>query len=147
VPSESAGISLMRGRILVYIGENQGGWKRTLVEEIGPDFEKAIGIKVEFTLLDAWQARPRVAISRSRSTMRSASRSRSSFERSLRCGPTGRGPQRPDARSAVAKGFGCRPVGKLSARTEGRRPKACKEGTRGKSAGLADYGDLSSERV
>ena len=23
---------------LVYIGENQGGWKRTLVEEVGPAF-------------------------------------------------------------------------------------------------------------
>jgi multiple sugar transport system substrate-binding protein len=44
---------------LVYIGENQGGWKKTLVEEVGPAFEKATGIKVEFTLLavDAWRAR------------------------------------------------------------------------------------------
>jgi len=44
---------------LVYIGENQGGWKRTLVEEVGPAYEKATGIKVEFTLLavDAWRAR------------------------------------------------------------------------------------------
>ena len=44
---------------LVYIGDNQGGWKRTLIEEVAPAFEKATGIKVEFTLLppDAWQAR------------------------------------------------------------------------------------------
>jgi ABC-type glycerol-3-phosphate transport system substrate-binding protein len=44
---------------LVYVGENQGGWKKTLVEEVGPAFEKATGIKVEFTLLpvDAWRAR------------------------------------------------------------------------------------------
>ena len=44
---------------LVYIGDNQGGWKRTLMEEVGPAFEKETGIKVEFTLLppDAWQAR------------------------------------------------------------------------------------------
>ena len=28
---------------LVYIGENQGGWKRALVEEVGPAFEKATG--------------------------------------------------------------------------------------------------------
>src|SRR6201987_3376416 len=44
---------------LVYIGDNQGGWKRTLTEEVGPAFEKATGIKVEFTLLppDAWLAR------------------------------------------------------------------------------------------
>src|SRR4029077_14824490 len=44
---------------LVYIGENQGGWKRTLVEEVGPACGKAAGIKVEFTLLavDAWRAR------------------------------------------------------------------------------------------
>ena len=25
---------------LVYIGDNQGGWKRTLTEEVGPAFEK-----------------------------------------------------------------------------------------------------------
>jgi ABC-type glycerol-3-phosphate transport system substrate-binding protein len=44
---------------LVYVGDNQGGWKRTLTEEVGPAFEKETGIKVEFTLLpvDAWQAR------------------------------------------------------------------------------------------
>src|ERR1700739_3804491 len=44
---------------LVYIGDNQGGWKSTLTEDVGPAFEKETGIKVEFTLLppDAWQAR------------------------------------------------------------------------------------------
>jgi multiple sugar transport system substrate-binding protein len=44
---------------LVYIGDNQGGWKRALTEEVGPAFEKETGIKVEFTLMppDAWQAR------------------------------------------------------------------------------------------
>lgn len=44
---------------LVYIGENQGGWKRALMEEVAPAFEKATGIKVEFTMLpvDAWRAR------------------------------------------------------------------------------------------
>ena len=44
---------------LVYIGENQGGWKRVLMEEVGPAFEKATGIKVEFTMMpvDAWRAR------------------------------------------------------------------------------------------
>jgi multiple sugar transport system substrate-binding protein len=44
---------------LVYIGDNQGGWKRALTEEVAPAFEKETGIKVEFTLLpfDAWQAR------------------------------------------------------------------------------------------
>lgn len=44
---------------LVYIGENQGGWKKTLTEEVGPEFEKQTGIKVEFNLLavDAWRAR------------------------------------------------------------------------------------------
>src|SRR5215475_11386495 len=49
---------------LVYIGENQGGWKKTLVEEVGPAFEKATGIKVEFTLLpvDAWRARLRAEL-------------------------------------------------------------------------------------
>jgi ABC-type glycerol-3-phosphate transport system substrate-binding protein len=41
---------------LVYIGENQGGWKRVLMEEVGPAFEKATGIKVQFTMMpvDAW---------------------------------------------------------------------------------------------
>jgi multiple sugar transport system substrate-binding protein len=44
---------------LVYIGENQGGWKRVLMEEVAPAFEKETGIKVEFTMLpvDAWMAR------------------------------------------------------------------------------------------
>lgn len=44
---------------LVYVGENQGGWKRVLMEEVAPAFEKATGIKVEFTMLpvDAWRAR------------------------------------------------------------------------------------------
>ncbi len=44
---------------LVYIGENQGGWKRALMEEVAPAFEKATGIRVEFTMLpvDAWRAR------------------------------------------------------------------------------------------
>ena len=43
---------------LVYIGDNQGGWKRTLTEEVAPAFEKETGIKMEFTLLppDAWLA-------------------------------------------------------------------------------------------
>jgi spermidine/putrescine-binding protein len=36
---------------LVYIGDNQGGWKRALTEEVGPAFEKETGIKVEFTLM------------------------------------------------------------------------------------------------
>ncbi|MCB4820559.1 extracellular solute-binding protein [Roseicella aerolata] len=44
---------------LVYIGENQGGWKRVLMEEVAPAFEKETGIRVEFTMLpvDAWRAR------------------------------------------------------------------------------------------
>lgn len=43
---------------LVYIGDN-GPWHWTLVEEVAPAFEKATGIKVDFTLLpvDAWTAR------------------------------------------------------------------------------------------
>src|SRR5262249_49530837 len=36
---------------LVYIGENQGGWKRTLAEGGGAALEEATGIKVEVTLL------------------------------------------------------------------------------------------------
>src|SRR6201998_4325462 len=44
---------------LVYIGDNQGGWKRTLTEEVGPAFEKETGIKAALTLLppDPWQER------------------------------------------------------------------------------------------
>ena len=44
---------------LVYIGENQGGWKKVLMEEVAPAFEKETGIKIEFTMLpvDAWRAR------------------------------------------------------------------------------------------
>ena len=44
---------------LVVVGENQIAWKRTLIEEVAPAFEKATGIKIEFTLLpvDAWRAR------------------------------------------------------------------------------------------
>src|SRR5215831_8957655 len=44
---------------LVYLGDNQGGWKRALTEEVALAFEKETGIKVEFTLLppDAWLAR------------------------------------------------------------------------------------------
>jgi hypothetical protein len=31
---------------LIYIGENQGGWKRTLVEEVGPmDLSLRIGVE------------------------------------------------------------------------------------------------------
>lgn len=49
---------------LVYIGENQGGWKRTLMEEVAPAFEKETGIRVEFTMLpvDAWRARLRAEL-------------------------------------------------------------------------------------
>jgi len=46
------------------------------------------------------------------------------------------------------KGFGCRPVVEACRRTEGRRPKASEEGTRGKAGErLAGYGDLTSERL
>src|SRR5580658_5947121 len=50
---------------LVYIGENQGGWKKTLTEEVGPAFEKETGIKIEFTMLpvDAWRARLKAELS------------------------------------------------------------------------------------
>jgi multiple sugar transport system substrate-binding protein len=44
---------------LVFVGENSLAWKRTLIEEVAPAFEKATGIRIEFTLLpvDAWRAR------------------------------------------------------------------------------------------
>jgi ABC-type glycerol-3-phosphate transport system substrate-binding protein len=43
---------------LVYVGDN-GPWHWTLVEEVAPEFEKATGIKIDFTLLpvDPWRAR------------------------------------------------------------------------------------------
>ena len=43
---------------LVFVGDN-GPWHWTLVEEVAPEFEKASGIKVDFTLLpgDALSAR------------------------------------------------------------------------------------------
>jgi multiple sugar transport system substrate-binding protein len=43
---------------LVYVGDN-GPWHYVLVEEIAPAFEKATGIKIDFTLLpvDPWRAR------------------------------------------------------------------------------------------
>src|SRR5271167_517971 len=37
--------------------------------------------------------------------------------------------------AAVVKGFGCRPVVTIRARSEGRRPKAPQEGTRGPPGG------------
>jgi ABC-type glycerol-3-phosphate transport system substrate-binding protein len=43
---------------LIYVGDN-GPWHWTLVEEVAPAFEKATGIKIDFTLLpvDPWNAR------------------------------------------------------------------------------------------
>src|SRR3954469_1222934 len=53
------GLAQPRPEKLVYIGENQGGWKRTLMEEVAPAFERETGIRGEFTMLpgDAWRAR------------------------------------------------------------------------------------------
>jgi multiple sugar transport system substrate-binding protein len=49
---------------LVFVGDN-GPWHKTLVEEVAPAFEKANGIKVEFTLLpiDALVARLKAELS------------------------------------------------------------------------------------
>ena len=43
---------------LVYVGDN-GPWHYVMVEEVAPAFEKATGIKIDFTLLpvDPWRAR------------------------------------------------------------------------------------------
>jgi multiple sugar transport system substrate-binding protein len=43
---------------LVYVGDN-GPWHFAMVEEVAPAFEKATGIKIDFTLLpvDPWRAR------------------------------------------------------------------------------------------
>src|SRR5215472_1040378 len=48
---------------LVYIGDN-GPWHWAMVEEVAPAFEKATGIKVDFTLLptDAWRTRLRTEL-------------------------------------------------------------------------------------
>jgi ABC-type glycerol-3-phosphate transport system substrate-binding protein len=50
---------------LVLVAENSLAWKRTLIEEVAPAFEKATGIKIEFTLLpvDAWRARLKAELS------------------------------------------------------------------------------------
>ena len=42
----------------MYVGDN-GPWHFVLDEEVGPAFEKATGIKIDYTLLptDPWQAR------------------------------------------------------------------------------------------
>ncbi|HVZ45728.1 MAG TPA: extracellular solute-binding protein [Ramlibacter sp.] len=44
---------------LVLVCENSRAWKRTLLEEVAPTFEKVHGIKIDFTMLpvDAWRAR------------------------------------------------------------------------------------------
>ena len=44
---------------LVLVCENSIPWKRTLLYEVAPAFEKANGIKVEFAMfpVDAWRAR------------------------------------------------------------------------------------------
>jgi ABC-type glycerol-3-phosphate transport system substrate-binding protein len=48
---------------LVYVGDN-GPWHWTMVEEVGPAFQKATGIRVDFTLLpvDPWRARLRAEL-------------------------------------------------------------------------------------
>ena len=49
---------------LVYVGDN-GPWHFVLVEEVAPAFEKATGIKIDFTLLpvDPWTARLKAELS------------------------------------------------------------------------------------
>jgi ABC-type glycerol-3-phosphate transport system substrate-binding protein len=48
---------------LVYVGDN-GPWHFAMVEEVAPAFEKATGIKIDFTLLpvDPWRARLRAEL-------------------------------------------------------------------------------------
>src|SRR6267142_765922 len=50
---------------LVLVCENSRAWKRTLLEEVAPAFEKTHGIKIEFTMLpvDAWRARLKAELS------------------------------------------------------------------------------------
>src|ERR1700742_986388 len=49
---------------LVYVGDN-GPWHFAMVEEVAPAFEKATGIKIDFTLLpvDPWTARLKAELS------------------------------------------------------------------------------------
>ena len=49
---------------LVYVGDN-GPWHWVMVEEVAPAFEKATGIKIDFTLLpvDPWEARLKAELS------------------------------------------------------------------------------------
>ena len=49
---------------LVYVGDN-GPWHWVMVEEVAPAFEKATGIKIDFTLLpvDPWNARLKAELS------------------------------------------------------------------------------------
>src|SRR5579859_3101563 len=49
---------------LVFVGDN-GPWHKCLVEEVAPAFEKATGIKIDFTLLpiDALVARLKAELS------------------------------------------------------------------------------------
>ncbi len=48
---------------LVYVGDN-GPWHWVMVEEVAPAFEKATGIKIDFTLLptDPWRTRLRTEL-------------------------------------------------------------------------------------
>jgi ABC-type glycerol-3-phosphate transport system substrate-binding protein len=50
---------------LVLVCENSLAWKRALIQEVTPAFEKSTGIKVEFTMLpvDAWRARLKAELS------------------------------------------------------------------------------------
>jgi ABC-type glycerol-3-phosphate transport system substrate-binding protein len=50
---------------LVLVCENSIAWKRALIQEVAPAFEKANGIKIEFTMLpvDAWRARLKAELS------------------------------------------------------------------------------------
>jgi ABC-type glycerol-3-phosphate transport system substrate-binding protein len=50
---------------LVLVCENSIAWKRSLIQEIAPAFEKANGIKIEFVMLpvDAWRARLKAELS------------------------------------------------------------------------------------
>ena len=50
---------------LVLVCENSIAWKKALIQEVAPAFEKANGIKIEFTMLpvDAWRARLKAELS------------------------------------------------------------------------------------
>ena len=75
---------------LVYVGDN-GPWHYAMVEEVAPAFEKATGIKIDFTLLptDPWRTRLRTELGAgsSRYRRRAVGRRHGRLDRTAHGGP------------------------------------------------------------